>query len=73
MQTKLRQVREREGLSRPALSRLASVSEKTIQRAEAGDDVMSITKHKLVNALNRREERLQDYEVEEVFPENSGR
>ena len=69
MPKRLRQVRESEGLSRPELARAAGLSDKTLQRAENGNAVSGVTRHKIVNALNRRTERLQKYDVSDLFPD----
>lgn len=67
MSVKLRQVREREGLSRAELGRISGVSERTIQRAEAGSLTMPTIRYKLLNALKRRSERLQTYALDDLF------
>lgn len=72
MSNKLRHIREREGLSRAELSRLADVSERTLQRGENGQIVTGITKSRILNALNRREGRLKDYEMSDLFDEPDG-
>lgn len=64
--SRLRRVREHEGLSRAELARLADVAERTLQRCESGQQVMGITKHKVLNALNRRD-GLRDYTLADLF------
>jgi transcriptional regulator with XRE-family HTH domain len=63
----LREVREHEGLSRAALGRAAGVSERTLQRAEAGEEVSTVTKHKIAKALNKLPDALDRYTVEGLF------
>lgn len=65
--TPLRQAREREGLTRMDLARIAGLAEKTLQRAEAGEEVSVVTQNRIINALNRRTERLRDYDVADLF------
>lgn len=65
---RLREVRESEGISRAALARSAGLVEKTVQRAEAGEPVSNVTRHKIVKALNRMPDKLRSYSVDDVFP-----
>jgi transcriptional regulator with XRE-family HTH domain len=67
MPSKLRQVREREGLSRAELAQLSDLSERTIQRGENGANITNLTKNRILNALNRRPERLREYEFDDLF------
>jgi transcriptional regulator with XRE-family HTH domain len=67
MSTNLRTVREQEGLSRAALARAAGVSEKTLQRLELGKNASTVTKAKVVKALNRLPDRLQTYTSAGLF------
>ena len=53
------------------LARLAHLSERTLRRAEAGSTSLR-TRTRTVNAFNRREERLKEYTVDEVFPNDTG-
>jgi transcriptional regulator with XRE-family HTH domain len=64
----LKEVREREGLTRAALGRAAGVSDRTLRRIEEGGAVSEATKGKVVKALNRLPDRLADYSVESLFP-----
>jgi transcriptional regulator with XRE-family HTH domain len=64
----LREIREREGISRAALARATGLSEKTLQRAEAGELVSSVTQHRILNAFNKNSDRLRDYDLAELFP-----
>jgi transcriptional regulator with XRE-family HTH domain len=64
MAGKLREAREKEGLTRAQLARESGVSEKTLQRAEEdGRKVKGTTRYKIINALNRRKDRLRKYDV----------
>jgi transcriptional regulator with XRE-family HTH domain len=68
---RLREAREREGLSRAALARSAGLNDKTLQRAEAGDPVSSVTLNRIVKALNRLPDALEKYTIERLFGEES--
>jgi DNA-binding XRE family transcriptional regulator len=71
MPNSLRDVRESEGLSRAALARVAGLNERTLKRIEDEDDgytPTAVTMNKLCNALNRRQERIRDYQLSDVFP-----
>lgn len=65
---RLREIREREGLSRAALARLAELSDRTVQRIEDGGDAAPATVGKLLKGLNRAPNRLQAYSQDDVFP-----
>jgi len=65
MGEKLRKAREREGLTLVQLAREAEISEKTLRRAEKnGERVKDTTRYKIINALNRREHRLKEYDTD---------
>ena len=64
---RLREIREKEGLSRAELARLAHLSDKTLLRAESGGQISKPSQNAIVNALNRRDERLREYTVGRVF------
>ncbi len=66
--TKLRSIREREGLSRATLARLADLSEKTLQRAEAGEPISEVTRNRILKALNALPNGLSTYVMKNVFP-----
>jgi DNA-binding transcriptional regulator YiaG len=69
MAQELRNIREAEGLSRAELSRLAQVSEATIQRAEKGMNVSRLTMNRLLNAFNSRPGRQRAYRLADLFPD----
>ncbi len=72
MLTRLRDVREREGLSRAALAREARLNERTLKRIEDEEDGYAptpVTMNKLCNALNRRQDRVREYSLNDIFPE----
>jgi transcriptional regulator with XRE-family HTH domain len=76
MLSNLRQLREREGLSRAALAREARLNERTLKRIEDGEDGYSptrVTMNKLRNALNRNPTRSRDYELADLFPSDGER
>jgi DNA-binding transcriptional regulator YiaG len=68
--SRIREIREGEGWSRAAHARAAGVSERTIKRAEDGASVSSPIQHRLLNALNKKPDRLQDYSMADLFPGN---
>jgi DNA-binding transcriptional regulator YiaG len=68
----VREVREKEGWSRAAHARAAGVSDRTIKRAEEGARVSSPIQHRLLNALNKKPDRLQDYVMRDLFPDEEG-
>jgi transcriptional regulator with XRE-family HTH domain len=72
MPNSLRDVREGEGLSRAALAREARLNERTLKRIEDEEDGHTptpATMNKLCNALNRRQERIREYQLSDVFPD----
>jgi len=65
----LRRVRQLEGLKITELADLADVSTKTVQSLEYRTrPVAPETKYKIVNGLNQRPKRRQDYAFEDIFP-----
>lgn len=70
MASKLRQVREGEGLSRAALARAAGLSERTIKRIEDEEADYAptvVTKNKLRNGLNQHASSGQRYALNDLF------
>jgi transcriptional regulator with XRE-family HTH domain len=68
MGERLRIAREEEGITRAQLARESGVSDKTLERAEKdGGKVKNTTRYRIVNALNRRGDRLREYDVQELF------
>jgi transcriptional regulator with XRE-family HTH domain len=65
--TKLREVREREGLSRTELAGLAGAGERTIQRAEKGESISARMRSRILNGFNRHQRRLQEYKMDDLF------
>ena len=66
--TKLQPIREAEGLNRTQLAILADVSTRTIARIERREgNVTEVMKHKILNALNRRENRLREDSYEDLY------
>ncbi len=65
----MRRVRTLEGLKITELAELAEVSSKTIQALEYRSRRVALeTKHKILNALNRRSTRRREYIFKDVFP-----
>ncbi len=65
----LRILRQQEGLSISELSRLSTVSEKTIRLLERHyTNSRPETKYKIVNGLNKNIDKLKEYTIDEVFP-----
>ncbi len=76
--TRLERFREREGLSTTELARRARVSTRTISRLESAKanertQVRSVTRYKVLNALNevRRERNKPEISYEEAYPEDA--
>lgn len=66
MHSKLRDVRESEGITQTKLARKSDLSDKTVRNAEKGRVPTPVTVHKMVNALNDLSGK--DYKVEDIFP-----
>ena len=64
----LRLAREQEGMSRAALARECGMAEKTLKRAEDGEGVSAVTRHKIVKGFNRLPDRLDSYTHDMLFP-----
>jgi transcriptional regulator with XRE-family HTH domain len=74
MVSKLREVREGEGLSRAALAREARLSDRTLKRIEDGEkgyQPTPVTMNKLRNALNRVPDVSHTYELADLFPDQA--
>lgn len=64
----LREIREREGLKKAQLARLADVSTRIITEIEEFRIASTPeTKNKIVNGLNRNPEKTKEWRYEEVF------
>lgn len=72
MASRLRNAREAEGVSRAELARRSGVSERTLQRAEAGDDLSTVTKHKIIKAFNKLPDGLRVYTISDLFRSSNG-
>ena len=75
--SRLRELREREGLTATELARLSDVSTRTIKRLEKLDDpareqVTEVTKYKVINGLNdaRLSKQRSEFGFPVVFPED---
>ncbi|MFX1487470.1 MAG: helix-turn-helix transcriptional regulator [Promethearchaeota archaeon] len=67
---KLREVREREGLTLIELDRLSGVSEKTIRYIENGKKPgKRVTKQKIINGLNSNPRNKKKIKYEDIFNE----
>ena len=64
----LRDTREGLGLSRPDFARRAGLSDKTVERAEAGENVSNVTKNRIVNAFKSLDKD-QAFTLADFFPE----
>jgi DNA-binding XRE family transcriptional regulator len=70
---KLCDIRTQEGLKLTELSRLCSVSEKTIRDIEKGKySSTQVTKQKILKGLNNNPSKSKQWSYEEIFGENSG-
>jgi len=69
-QNNLQEIRITEGLAITALAALGDVNERTIRRIEGGSSKSAtpVTKHKILNGLNRHLNRKKDYTFKDLFP-----
>ena len=67
--SELQRLRESEGLSRAELARAGSVSDRTIKRAEEGENLRPETRYKILRGLNVLSKHDPSYELDQVFPE----
>jgi transcriptional regulator with XRE-family HTH domain len=54
MMSKLRKVRERNGLTKTELAAASGISVRTVDRAECGVSITIVTWNKILNGLNSR-------------------
>lgn len=67
-QTKLRDLRVREGLTATALSKFSEVNERTIRDIEMGRRAgTDVTRRKILNGLNKNPGKSKVWSYEEVF------
>ena len=69
----LKRILTEEGIYRANLAREAEISEKTIERVEAGIGVRLTTLYRILNALNvlrNKNRNRSDYTFKQVFPNN---
>lgn len=64
---RVKEAREKEGMPRAAFARLAEISDRTLQRLEAGTTVTEVTKNKVVNAFNRLPNKQRIYTSDFLF------
>lgn len=65
--------RTEEGLSVAQLGRLSNLSDRTVRKVEKGEDVASITRHRVVKGFNAYDRKTKDYTFAMLFPNNDGR
>ena len=66
--TKLQSLREKEGLNRTELARLADVSARTIARMERDEGNVTIEmKNKVLKGLNILDNKLREYKYSDLF------
>ena len=69
---RVREVRDKEAISKADLARKADLSERTIKRVEDGKcDCAPLTKHKIVRAFNNLVNKQLDYTIEYLFPDTN--
>lgn len=67
-QTKLRDVRVREGLTATALSKFSEMTERTIRDIEKGRRAgTEVTRRKILNGLNKNPDKSKVWRYEEIF------
>lgn len=67
--SQLQRLRESAGLSRAELARAAQVSDRTVKRAEDGEELRTATRYKIIRGLSELSKRDSPYELDDVFPE----
>lgn len=66
--SRLREVRESEGLTIAKLSRLADLNEKTIRERETGKRTCTqVTRQKIIKGLNKNPVKSQEWKYEDIF------
>jgi transcriptional regulator with XRE-family HTH domain len=71
---RLAEIRNTEGLSQSELAKLANLNSRTISRVESGRrNVAPTTKGKIIKGLNKYQDKLREYTLDYVFPQDAKR